>query len=371
MKTPGHARWTGSRRPGAAPKLALALAGAVASVVIGVAIASAPARSHRLDALRPAASHPAAPALDGALALRVYDEVDRRARTLPPDERASVARTILEEAPRAGLAPELVLAVIHVESSFRHRAASRAGALGLMQLRPRTMHAELARARLRSADPLDPAANVRAGVRYLGRLVRAFDDLELALVAYNAGPARLRRHLAAGQVPERLLRYARVVRRVAAEGARGSRVAAASARTSGGAAESATPPRVAAARIPGDAVAKAAGVAAAKTTGRAVAKVSGVAAAMTPRGAAPPAARLALASAHAGSWSSWSSRASAPDRTGALARTAARLPRPVRSRPLDGGRPLDAALAGDPFRPRTLARRWPERRTPAAIGHGC
>lgn len=75
------------------------------------------------------------------------------------------------------------------------------------------MDAELARARVRGADPLDPAANVRAGIRYLGRLVRAFDDVDLALVAYNAGPARLRRHLAGGQVPERLLRYAQHVRR--------------------------------------------------------------------------------------------------------------------------------------------------------------
>jgi hypothetical protein len=191
----------------------VALAGAVASATLGLAIAATtPPTSRRLDPVRATPSH-GAPALDGADALRVYDEIDRRARGLPHETRAHLARTILEEAARAGLGTELVLSVIHVESSFRHRAASPAGALGLMQLRPSTMDAELARTRVRGADPLDPAANVRAGVRYLGRLVRAFDDVDLALVAYNAGPARLRRHLADGQVPERLLRYAQHVRR--------------------------------------------------------------------------------------------------------------------------------------------------------------
>ena len=210
MRALGHTRSTRSHGCGAA--LVAALAVVIALVALGPSMPAPSVTRHRFDALRPVASH-RAPALDGTHMLGVYDEIDLRARELPQDERARVARTILEEAARAELAPELVLAVIHVESRFRHRAASPAGALGMMQLRPSTMHEELARARVRGADPLDPVANVRAGVRYLGRLVRSFGDMELALVAYNAGPGRLRRHLACGHVPERLLRYAQLVRR--------------------------------------------------------------------------------------------------------------------------------------------------------------
>ncbi len=144
---------------------------------------------------------------------RVYEEVDRRARGLGRDERTRVARVILEEAARADLAPALVLAVIQVESGFDARAVSPAGALGLMQLMMPTLREELSRARLAHLDPFDPAANVRAGVRYLARLVSAFGEVELALMAYNAGPNRIRRHLADGGVPVRLLVYPREVLR--------------------------------------------------------------------------------------------------------------------------------------------------------------
>ena len=134
---------------------------------------------------------------------RVYAEVDRRARALAPEDRASVARAILEEAERAGLAPLLVLAVIHVESRYDPRALSPVGAMGLMQVMGPTLRAEVAE----RVDPFDPVANVRAGVRYLGRMVDTFSDVQLALVAYNAGPGRVRHHLEAGGVPARLLAY--------------------------------------------------------------------------------------------------------------------------------------------------------------------
>lgn len=67
----------------------------------------------------------------------------------------------------------------------------------------------------RDVDPFDPVVNVRAGVRYLGSLVDTFSNVELALVAYNAGPAAVRRHLEAGGIPERLRAYPRDVLRAA------------------------------------------------------------------------------------------------------------------------------------------------------------
>ncbi len=173
--------------------------------------ARTPGHVHREAAVALVASHGAAARGWAPAAVRVYAEVDRRMRRLGSQSRARVARTILEEASRAGVDPLVVVAVIRVESSFDPGAVSPAGAVGLMQLLVPTMREEEARSRLAMGDPRDPAANVRAGVRYLRRLVVAFVDVDLALMAYNAGPARIRRHLRAGAIPARLLAYARTV----------------------------------------------------------------------------------------------------------------------------------------------------------------
>lgn len=91
------------------------------------------------------------------------------------------------------LPASLLVAVIAVESGFRADAVSPAGALGLMQLMPRTA------ADLGVTDPLDPRQNVEGGARYLAFLRRHFKSDELALAAYNAGPGRVAR---AGGVPD-------------------------------------------------------------------------------------------------------------------------------------------------------------------------
>lgn len=154
------------------------------------------------------------PKTSGAsVAAHVHAEVHRRTRTLDATLRARIAREILEEAARARLDPLLVIALIHVESSFDPDAVSRAGAAGLMQVRAATMRNVAARSGMRSTDPLDPVANIQAGVRYLAGLIRAFGDTERALMAYNAGPGRIRRYEREGGVPQRFKAYPQSVAR--------------------------------------------------------------------------------------------------------------------------------------------------------------
>jgi soluble lytic murein transglycosylase len=92
---------------------------------------------------------------------------------------------------------DLPAAVALQESRFNPRAVSPVGAVGLMQLMPTTardMIREESRTRTRDPDLLNPAVNARLGVRYLGRMLRAFDRrAEYALAAYNAGPGAVTR----------------------------------------------------------------------------------------------------------------------------------------------------------------------------------
>jgi hypothetical protein len=132
---------------------------------------------------------------------------------LPESDRTRLAGVIYEEARAASLDPLFVLAVIAVESGFDNVKRSGAGARGLMQLLPSTLRREASRSKLDGA-PDDPVLNVRAGVRYLGRLLRAFGSTDVALMAYNAGPNRILRYLEEEEgIPDRFQVYARRIHR--------------------------------------------------------------------------------------------------------------------------------------------------------------
>ncbi len=107
---------------------------------------------------------------------------------------------------------DLVLAVIAVESSFRPTARSRVGAAGLMQLMPRTAASLARRLEWKNHDVDDPAFNIEAGTYYLAYLIKRFNDVSLALAAYNAGPGRIGRLVRqGGSLPAYSRRYVAAV----------------------------------------------------------------------------------------------------------------------------------------------------------------
>ena len=114
-------------------------------------------------------------------------------RTTTPIERPTVDEgyesLVQEHAQKHDLRPDLVRAVIQVESGFNTRATSPKGAMGLMQLMPATAR------ELGLVNAYDPAENIRGGTLYLRRLLDRYDgDERLALAAYNAGSGAVDRY---------------------------------------------------------------------------------------------------------------------------------------------------------------------------------
>ncbi len=161
------------------------------ALLIGLALSAAPAGAEvRVEVLA-----------DGTRVIR-NDGWRPRSPTRPPRravEPIDLGPIIERQSDLNGLDPELVRAVIRVESGYDPLALSRKGAMGLMQLMPATARSLAVR------DPYDPAENVRAGAAYLRRMLDVFDgDTQLALAGYNAGPEAVRRFGGIPPYPETL-----------------------------------------------------------------------------------------------------------------------------------------------------------------------
>jgi len=136
--------------------------------------------------------------------VKVYNIVKSHRSDITDSEAWRLSEVILEESRRRDLEPMLVVAVIEVESRFQDSAISPMGARGLMQIMPdtgkyltdtvgREFGVHPVAFRPESLD--DPVLNIRMGVYYLHNLKKQFRNLNLALIAYNAGPADLQNRL--------------------------------------------------------------------------------------------------------------------------------------------------------------------------------
>jgi len=121
---------------------------------------------------------------------------------LNDNEKDQISKFILKQSKKYGYDPLFLTALIITESSFNHRAKSKVGALGLMQIRLRTGKALATEANMkwRGKHTLyHPENNIALGSYYLSKLIKRFGDMKTALEAYNHGPTRTARHLRRGK----------------------------------------------------------------------------------------------------------------------------------------------------------------------------
>jgi soluble lytic murein transglycosylase len=104
-----------------------------------------------------------------------------------------IARHVYHESKRYDIDYRLVLALMKVESSFKHNAVSHKGAVGLLQIKP-SLAKNIARdigMEWKGASQLrEPDKNIKIGIHHLYQLIHAFETLPSALHAYNKGQAR-------------------------------------------------------------------------------------------------------------------------------------------------------------------------------------
>jgi soluble lytic murein transglycosylase-like protein len=133
----------------------------------------------------------------------VIDFLRHEPQRLPNRARGRIAAAMLRAECEFGIDAYLLLAVAERETRFDPEARGKRGSLGLLQIRPATAAEVAASLGLapEGIDLLDVRTNVRLAAAYLRHLRDRFGSWEATLVAYNAGPTRVRRLQRRGLTP--------------------------------------------------------------------------------------------------------------------------------------------------------------------------
>ena len=112
-----------------------------------------------------------------------------------------LAAEIHKAAVATGISPKIAFGLVRAESSFRTRAVSPVGAVGLTQLMPAT--ARWLKPGTTRRELMQPKTNLQIGFTYLKKLIDRYDGNEkLALTAFNRGPGTVDRALSQGRNPD-------------------------------------------------------------------------------------------------------------------------------------------------------------------------
>ncbi len=125
------------------------------------------------------------------------DAMARKHAPISTSQGVHLAGFIAEAAERFGIPASWIHAVIGVESAGDRRAISPKGAMGLMQIMPKT-YADLRSSYGLGRNPFDPHDNILAGAAYLREMHDLYGSPGF-LAAYNAGPERYEDHLTTGR----------------------------------------------------------------------------------------------------------------------------------------------------------------------------
>jgi len=116
-------------------------------------------------------------------AVELKSKIDLKAQS------ANVEELIETFSEKYNIDSDFIKAIIKQESGFNTKATSKKGAMGLMQLMPKTAEA------LGVVDAYNPSQNIEGGVKYLRQMLDKYDNnLEMALAAYNAGPSAVQKY---------------------------------------------------------------------------------------------------------------------------------------------------------------------------------
>jgi soluble lytic murein transglycosylase len=138
---------------------------------------------------------------------QIIDYIQDKNEKLEDEELRTISETVYDESMRYNIDYRLVLAIMKVESNFRHNVVSERGARGLLQVKPSLARyiAEDVDVKWRGAETLDePEKNIKIGVHFFSGLIEDFQNINMALHAYHVGSTRLREILTEKKKPQRL-----------------------------------------------------------------------------------------------------------------------------------------------------------------------